>query len=75
MKQARKQIEAIIAANKGSTDPATKAQLAEMEAYLQVFDAMGIHKKREEEKRQMVSHEVLTSTSTSSSGQSFLLVA
>merc|ERR1719283_517597 len=55
MKEARKQIEAYIAANKGSSDPAVKAQLAQMEASLQMFDAMGIHKKREEEKRQMAS--------------------
>ena len=55
MKEARKHMEAYIAANKGSTDPATKAQVADMEASLQIFDAMGIHKKRVEEKRQMVS--------------------
>jgi len=51
MKEAKKHMEAYIAANKGSTDPATKAQVAQMEASLQMLAAMGIHKKREEEKR------------------------
>ena len=55
MKEAKKHMEAYIAANKGSTDPATKAQVAQMEASLQMLAAMGIHKKREEEKRQHVS--------------------
>jgi len=52
MKEARKHMEAYIAANKGSTDPVTKMQVAQMEASLQMLDAMEIHKKREEEKRQ-----------------------
>merc|ERR1711915_533004 len=56
MKEARKHMEAYIAAKKGSTDPATKVQVAEMEASLQILDAMGIHKKREEEKRQQPTH-------------------
>jgi len=59
MKEARKHMEAYIAANKGSTDPATKAQVAEMEASLQILAAMGIHKKREEEKRQQPTREQL----------------
>merc|ERR1712228_1017248 len=55
MKEQRKQIEALINSVKGTpmeNDPLMKAQLVEMEKALQMFDLMGIHKKREEEKRQ-----------------------
>ena len=58
MKEQRKQIEALINPVKGTpmeNDPLMKAQLVEMEKALQMFDLMGIHKKREEEKRQGVS--------------------